>query len=213
MLAKLNDQTAVEQLKSTTYEVKSKLSGWEAIKDIPFYLRNDIKKDFESYKAAYPIDDLMKIDLILDYEELVSSSMYAGKVVPGRKVPAGVIRINYICRKAFSNLANKRSPVYISPRYPRKQELDDLLCKSRDVCNNWDNELLTEIENEEIADFLVNKFSNDPHTTIKELQPRLSRFVENSLKQLYSRLDTVMATCTRKFRNGRRFGFYEVPIM
>ena len=198
---------------SQSQVIKSKLSGWDAIQDIPPYLRNDIKREFETWKASYPVDDLMKIDLILDYDGLISSSSYTGNVIPGRKVPSGVININYVCRKAFGNLANRRSPVYISPRYPRKQELIDLLDKARDICSGWDTELLTEIEDDEVASFIANKFSSDPHTTIKELQPRISRFIENSLKQLYSRLDTAMATYTRRFRNGRKFGFYSVPAM
>ena len=213
MLLASPDNRTTELSKPTNYEVKSKLSGWDAIQDIPPYLRADIKREFESYKAEYSIDDLMKIELVLDYEELVSSSMYTGNVIPGRKVPAGVIRIHYICRKAYGNLANRRSPIYISPRYPRKQELIDLLDRAKEICSLWDAELLTEIEDEEVANFLSNKFSKDPHTTIKELQPRLSRFIENSLKQLYSRLDTAMATYTKRFRNGRRFGFYSIPVM
>ena len=210
----LPTQVNANELSDTSNQfVKSKLSGWDAIQDIPLYLRNDIKREFETWKASYPVDDLMKVDIVLDYDELVSSSMYTGKVVPGKKVPAGVIRINYVCHKAFGNLANRRSPVYISPRYPRKQELIDLLDKAREICSGWDTELLTEIEDDEVANFISNKFSSDPHTTIKELQPRISRFIENSLKQLYSRLDTAMATYTRRFRNGRRFGFYSVPVM
>ena len=193
--------------------VRSKLSGWDAIQDIPPYLRSDIKREFEFYKASYPIDDLMKIDLVLDYGELISSSMYGGNVIPGRKIPSGVININYVCRKAFGNLANRRCPVYISPRYPRKQELDNLLDRSKEICSEWDTELLAEIEDDEVANFISNKFSLDPHTTIKELQPKLSRFIENAMKQLYSRLDAAMATYTRRFRSGRRFGFYEVPVM
>ena len=210
----LSTQVGTNELANSSGQViKSKLSGWDAIKDIPLYLRNDIKREFETFKASYPIDDLMKIDIVLDYDELVSSSMYTGKVIPGKKVPAGVIRINYVCKKAFGNLANRRSPVYISPRYPRKQELIDLLDRSKEICSEWDSELLTEIEDEEIANFITNKFSSDPHTTIKELQPRISRFIENSIKQLYSRLDSAVATYTRRFRNGRRFGFYEVTAM
>ena len=210
----LSTQVGTNELANSSGQViKSKLSGWDAIKDIPLYLRNDIKREFENWKASYPVDDLMKIDIVLDYDELVSSSMYTGKVIPGKKVPAGVIRINYVCKKAFGNLANRRSPVYISPRYPRKQELIDLLDRSKEICSEWDSELLTEIEDEEIANFITNKFSSDPHTTIKELQPRISRFIENSIKQLYSRLDAAVATYTRRFRNGRRFGFYEVTAM
>lgn len=212
MLPVIQDKPS-ELVKSVSYDVKSKLSGWDAIKDIPLYLRNDISHEFDSYKATYPIDEFMGIDLVLDYEELISSSVYTGKVIPGRKVPGGVINILFQCRKAVGNLANRRSPVYIAPRYPRKQELNDMLDRMKTICGEWDFELLNDLDDEDTSLFLSNKFSKNPHTTVKELQPKLARYIENSLKQLYSRLDAAAATYTRRFRNGRRFGFYEAPAM
>lgn len=195
------------------YDVKSKLSGWDAIQDIPPYLRADIKREFDTFKAVYPIDEFMGVDLVLDYDELVSSSVYAGRVIPGRKVPGGVINILFRCRKAVGNLSNRRSPIYIAPKYPRKQELIDMIDRMKEICDNWNYELLNEIDDEEVATFLSNKFSKDPHTTIKELQPKLARFIENSLKQLYSRLDTAAANYTKRFNSGRRFGYYKAPAM
>ena len=207
----LERQSDTTELSSRpVYDAKSKLSGWDAIKDIPSYLRADIKKEFDSYRSYYHIGDLMDIDLVLDYDELVSSSAYAGKVIPDRRIPAGVIRIYYRCGKTYGNLSNRRSPIYISPRYPRKQELTDMVDRMSEICDEWDAELLNDIEDEETSSFIANKFSKCRHSTTKELQPKLAKLIENSLKQLHSRLDAAAATYTKRFRNGRAFGFYLV---
>lgn len=196
-----------------SYEVKSKLAGQDAINDIPEYLRKGMKRQFGIYETSYPIDNLMGISLVLDYSELVSSSAYSGKVILGRNVPTGQINIRYRCKKAAGNLANWSSRIYIAPRYPRKQELINLVTHLRQVCEGWDFELLSEISDERTSNFILKKFSKDKHLTVKDLQPKFARMIENALNQLYARLDAATASEVKKFHSGRNFGFYEIEPM
>ena len=193
-------------------EGKSKLSGRDAIMDIPQYLRADIERDFLDYKASYLIDELMGIYLVLDYDELVSSIGYSGAVRPGRKVPAGAIRIQYFCKCATGNRANRRSAVYIAPRYPRKDELTAMLTRMREICSGWDFELLSDIDDEDARDFLENDFRKSRMTT-RDLTPKMERLINSALDKLYLRLDAAAGTFVKRFRNGRKFGYYEVEPM
>ena len=200
------------QLAKPMREGKSKLSGRDAIMDIPQYLRADIKRDFLDYKASYLIDELMDIYLVLDYDELVTSIGYSGTVRPGRKVPAGAIRIQYFCKGATGNRANRRSAVYIAPRYPRKDELTQMLTRMREICSGWDFELLSEIGDEEARDFLMNDF-RDSRMTTRDLNPKVARTINSALDKLYLRLDAAASTYVKRFRKGRKFGYYDVEPM
>lgn len=190
-------------------ERKSKLAGRDAWADIPSYLRADIKKDFLDYQAKYQIDNLIGIYLVLDYGELISSLQYSGNVIPGKVVPAGSIQIAYYVPKAYGNEANYRSPVYIAPRYPRKSEMIELVTRLREICQGWDFELLSEIEDEEMVDYLQNNFRHSKMTT-KDLNPRLARTIHKYLKSLFLRLDRAAVPIIKNFKKGPKFGAYHI---
>lgn len=203
-----------EITKPSTTEVirrKSRLSGNDAIRDIPDYLRVKLRPDFLDHVASYPIDTLMEVSLQLDYDELVSSSIYVGKVRPGRSVPAGCIRIGYFTPRTSGNLSNYRSLIGIDYRYPGESEMDDMVSKMSSVCSDWDEEMLDGLD-PSVARFLKEDFGESGLTT-KDLRPEIERYLTSGLRKLYNRLDAVALSCVERFRSGKRFGYYEVEPM
>lgn len=190
-------------------ERKSKLAGNAAWADIPTYLKKDIKKDFIHYKAYYQIDNLIGVYLVLDYGELMSGLGYSDRLRPGMTVPAGSINIEFYTPKSFGNEANYYSPVYIAPRYPSKSELVELVSRLREISSGWDFDLLSEIDDEEVTDYLQNEFRSSK-SNIKDLKPRLATQINKSLHRLYLRLDRAAVPIVKKFSQGKKFGAYEV---
>lgn len=191
---------------------RSKLSGREAITDIPEYIRRDMVIDFLDAKASYPIEGMFGVTLVLDFADMISDAGYAGNARPGTVLPPGFISLIYNVPKAVGNQANHRSTVSIERRYPSKAELDELLGKMSETCTMWDEELLSEMEEFGIADYLREDF-RDSYSTVKDLTPKIAAVVNDALEDLFIRLDKVARDEISKFHRGHRFGYRDVEQM